>query len=158
MAVGIPIRGLDVYIMRSDGKPIIGDFATMSVEPRDEAFSAISANQLWAYKLSIAGGLAGNRVAEVPAAAEGLQNDRQKLARVGPESLEQIADCAVEIIRDRSQFFDRIIALIRERLLCLMAECSLETGRHPLLAPIDLVNALGHLTTDPARKCQALAR
>jgi hypothetical protein len=51
-----------------------------------------------AYKLLVAGGLAGNRFAGIPAADESLQSDRKMLSWVGIESLEGLEDAAVKII------------------------------------------------------------
>ncbi len=93
-----------------------------------------------AYKLFVAGGLAGNRFAGVPAADESLQSDRKTLSRVGTESLEELADAAVKIIYGRRRIFRRLNSLIRQRFLNLMADDALKTDCYTLLSQQDLID------------------
>jgi hypothetical protein len=133
MLVGVPIRGLALHIVRTDQGTGIGDFATQSVEPPDEEIPNIPATVLKSYELFIAGGLAGNNFAFIPATAESLQNDRVKLARVGTASLEEAAKEAVKLIDKHRQIFRRLRTVIEERFLLLMADPTGQTGWHVLL-------------------------
>jgi hypothetical protein len=142
MALGIPIRGLTVNIVRDDRGTMIGDFATLSVEPPDEEIPRTPPKLLAAYKLFVAGGLAGNRFASVPAAEESIQSDRKRLARVGTESLEEVADMAAAIIEGRRRKFRRLISVIRQRFLDLMSSNNLQTGPCSLLNEQDLNDIL----------------
>jgi hypothetical protein len=74
------------------------------------------------YRLFVAGGLAGNRVVGIPAAHESLQRDRMQLARVGSESLEEMADRAVDIIERYHHSFVQLRSLVRERFENILAD------------------------------------
>jgi hypothetical protein len=138
MAVGMPIRGLAVHIIVSAQGKVIGDFATESVEPPDEEIPRIPPPVLKSYKLFLAGGLAGNKSAGIPATDESLQNDRLKLARVGTESLEAMSEMAARIIEKDRQKFERLRSLIRERFIALMADPDIRTGRYAVISQGDL--------------------
>lgn len=138
MAVGMPISGLTVDIVRNDEGTMIGDFATVSIEPPDEEIPRTPPKLLAAYKLFVAGGLAGNRFASVPAADESIQSDRKKLARVGNEKLEELADMAAKIIDGHRRKFRRLTSVVRQRFLDLMDDSSLKTGQHTLLTQQEL--------------------
>lgn len=140
VAVGMPIRGLAVDIVRNGQETGIGHFRTLSIGPSDEAISITPPEFMAAYKLFVAGGLAGNRFAGVPAADESLQSDRKTLSRVGTESLEELADAAVKIIYGRRRIFRRLNSLIRQRFLNLMADDALKTDCYTLLSQQDLID------------------
>lgn len=143
LAVGMPIRGLAVHITVDMRGKKIGDFATGSVEPPDEEIPRTPPGVLHSYKLFLAGGLAGNKFAGVPAADESLQNDKLKLARVGSDNLETLSEEAVKIIETERQQFVYLTGLIRERFLTLMADPNLQTGRYRLLDQADLARSGG---------------
>ena len=138
MAVGMPIAGLEVHVVVSAQGKKIGDFATKSLEPSDEQIPKTPPSVLKDYKLFLAGGLAGNEFAGIPASNESLQNDRLKLARVGADNLEAMSEMATEIIKSDSQKFGRLTSLIRERFLALMADPTLQSGRYTLISQQDL--------------------
>jgi hypothetical protein len=123
----------------------LGDFFTRSSEPAPAALG--SPQILKAYKLSIAAGLAGNRVAGVPPANEGLHRDRQRLAEVSRDSLEEVAEEAGKIILGRRRTFDNIILLTHQRLTARLADDNLRAGRHPLLDEQDLDKAFNDIET-----------
>jgi hypothetical protein len=136
--VGMPITGLAVNIVVTPQGKKIGDFATESVEPSDEQIPLTPPKILHAYKVYLAGGLAGNNFEGVPATEECLRNDRLKLARVGTESLEVMSEVAAPIIEENHSQFGRLTSLIRERFLALMAGDTLKTGRYNLVSEKDL--------------------
>jgi hypothetical protein len=134
----IRIRELAVHIVRDRDGIAVGDFATASIEPSDAAIAMTPPERMAEYKLFVAGGLAGNRFAGVPAAEVSLQDDRAKLARVGPESLEEMAEKAERIIHERSSTFSRLQSLIQQRFENLAIGGSDSLGRQTLLSPEDL--------------------
>ena len=133
-AVGwLAIRGLAINTQRDQHGIVLGDFATASIEPPDGAIPRIPPEQLWQYKLFIAGGLAGNRFAKVAAAEESLESDRLKLARLGPEALEEMADHALIVIESYKHAFSRLQSKVRQRLGNLIEDDFLQAGRHTLI-------------------------
>ena len=64
---------------------------------------------------------------------ESLQDDQRKLARVGSESLEAVAEKAIKILEANSQVFQSVYAKIVQRFLIVMNDPYLNTGRHTLL-------------------------
>jgi hypothetical protein len=136
----IRIRGLAINIVRDQRGITFGDFATASTEPSDEAIAITPPERMAEYKVFIGGGLAGNLFARVPAAEESLQSDRRQLARVGPESLEEMAERAVSIIDRHHQTFSHLLSLVRQRLQSLLSDISLSTGRHTLLSEQDITD------------------
>ena len=141
--VGMPIKGLAVNIVVTSGGKKIGDFATESVEPSDDQIPLTPPKVLHAYKVYLAGGLAGNNFEGVAATEECLQNDRLKLARVGTESLEAMSEIAAPIIEKNRTEFGRLTSLIRERFLAVMAGAALKTGRYELVSEKDLNEIFG---------------
>lgn len=129
----IPIREVAVNLIRNSDGVAFGDFATASIEPSDAAIAITPPDRMTEYKLFVAGGLAGNRVSGIQAANESLQSDRTQLARVGSESLEEIAEQAMDIINQYHHSFVQLRALIRERFEKLLADNSLPSGRYTLL-------------------------
>lgn len=129
----IPIREVAVNLIRNQDGVAFGDFATASIEPSDAAIAFTPADRMAEYKLFIAGGLAGNRVSGIQAADESLQSDRMQLARVGPESLEEMAERAVDIIRQHDHSFVQLQTLIRERFESILADNCFPSGRYTLL-------------------------
>lgn len=130
---GFPIRGMAIDVVRERGFTELGHFRTESIEPSDGGIVKIPPEILAGYKLFIGGGLAGNNFAGVRAADESLQDDRRKLARVGTESLEAVAERSIKIIEANSQSFRNLYAKIAQRYLIVVNDPYLNTGRHRLL-------------------------
>jgi hypothetical protein len=136
----IPIRELAVSLYAEESGIRAGDFATASIEPPNEAIASIPPERLTEYKLFIAGGLAGNRFAGLPAVESGMESDRKQLARVGTESLETMADMAMSIIHKQRRIFRRIVSVASERYGNLIADSSAQPGRHTLLNQQELID------------------
>ncbi len=132
--------GSCVNLIRNQDGVAFGDFATASIEPSEEAIALTPPERMAEYKLFVAGGLAGNWVSGIQAANESLQSDRMQLARVGPESLEEVADRAVDIIKRYHHSFVQLRSLIRERFENILADNSLPSGRYTLLNGQDIVD------------------
>jgi len=148
LSKGFPIQGMSVIIHRDACGTVPGDFITNSREPSDEAILVTPPPVIASYKTMLGGGLAGNIVANVPAANAALQDDRRKLARVGDESLEEAAARAEPIIREHLEGFLKLVEAIGDRYLALKANQSLASGRYLLLTEQE-VKALAGITVEP---------
>src|SRR5260370_1852075 len=96
-AVGIPARGVDVGVVRfHDPEGIrVEDFATLGYVPLEKDVPTLDAEARAAFMLCIAGGVAGNRFAGVTTIESGADADRNALARLTNQTLEEISEMAV---------------------------------------------------------------
>jgi hypothetical protein len=136
--LNVPLRGLEVEIAQDASGRENGNFVTLGSEPSQELLARLPPQILTTYKLFVAGGLAGNHLANVSAEETSLQNDRQRLALVGTESLEQLAVSAARIITANQEIFNRLNLLIRERFIQLISSGDLPPARYSLLNKQDL--------------------
>jgi hypothetical protein len=144
LARGFPVNGMSVIIFREQEGTLPGNFITKSIEPSNDAALLITPPPVIAsYKIILGAGLAGNIVADVPAANEALQDDRRKLARVGNEGLEEMAMPAERIIRQHLEGFLKLVEAIGDRYLALKNDCSRGTGEYLLLTAQELKDLSG---------------
>jgi hypothetical protein len=144
MSAGFPIHGMSVIIFRETKGTLPGNFITDSKEPNSEAVVRLTPPHIIAaYKMMIGGGLAGNIVADVPAANECLQDDRRKLELVGNESLEEMAARGEPIIREHLEGFLKLVEAIGDRYLMLKNNLALGTGKYQLLTEQELRDLAG---------------
>jgi hypothetical protein len=137
---GFPIKEMAIEIVRDRGFTQLGNFITRSVEPSDEQILETPPEILARYKLFLAGGLAGNKFSGVDASNESLEDDRKKLARVGPESLEALAEQAIKIIGAHPEIFQTLYAKIANRFLKIVNDPYGNSGRHTLLSEQQLAD------------------
>lgn len=126
-----------------DNRIVLGNFITEAKEPPDEQIPILPKEILDNYKLYVGGGLAGNKFSGVPAEDESLQSDRRQLKRVGPETLEEVADKALAILKENPVIFQRLVAAIEQRFKRLMNDPYLMTGRYRILNEQELKNLCG---------------
>jgi hypothetical protein len=138
-ALGIPIWGLTVDIVRNGEERVSGHVRTLSIGSSNEAIPGTQAAFMARYRLFVAG-LAANLLDGAPAAEDSLESDRKMLARLGTASLEEVADRAAEILVRYPDVFHRVNSLIRQRFLRLMEEDSLRAETYPLLSEQDLAD------------------
>jgi hypothetical protein len=144
LSKGIPVKGMSVIIFREAEGVLPGNFITKSIEPSSpEALRITPPHIITNYKISLGGGLAGNVVAVVPATNDALQDDRRKLARVGSETLEEMATLGEPIIREHLEGFLKVVEAIGDRYLALKNDLSLRTGEYLLLTQQELIELSG---------------
>jgi hypothetical protein len=140
-AVGFLARGLDVEVVcMPDGQGIsVGNFATLSYSPPDDAIPSMDPKLKASYILFIAGGVAGNKFAGVATDYQGAGSDRIELARLTDESLEKVAEMAVAIIHKHRRHFRQLVSLIRLRYTeRILKNRNVQTGQVSLLSQEDI--------------------
>jgi hypothetical protein len=143
IAFELPIQGMSVEIAIEGNRIRLGNFITESKEPPDEQIPKLPASLLEHYKLFVGGGLAGNKFASQEALDESLQADRRQLKRVGTESLEDVAEKSLAILKDNPVIFKRLIDAIEKRFLWLMNDPYKKSGRYRLLTEKELKELCG---------------
>lgn len=133
LALGFPVHGMAVEVTIVGSRILLGDFITEAKEPPDEQIPLLPQDVLDRYKLYVGAGLAGNKFSGIAAENESLESDRRQLRRVGSETLEEIADKALVILKDNPVIFQGLVTAIELRLKRLMNDPYLMTGRHRIL-------------------------
>ena len=118
----------------------MGNFATLSVEPPDEAIPKMPSDARSMYMLFVAGGVAGQKFVGREGTGEGANADRRELARINPQqTIEELAAMAVPLIHKRRRVFRRLMSVPRERYVTrIQKNRDIQTGRHNLLNEQDL--------------------
>jgi hypothetical protein len=133
--VGLKISGLDHIVIRGPNNEILpGNFATVAATPRDKAaVLATPRPVLEAYAIFVAGGLAGNLIAEIPPDDYGLHKDRADLALVSTTPLEDVAKLAIPMIKKNMGMFLKLREAIQSSYDKLTKDQNIAQGRYSLL-------------------------
>lgn len=143
-AVGIPARGLDVEVVRlpSNQGIQVGNFATLSYDPPDDALPKLDPRARASLMLVIAGGIAGQMFARIKVIGDGAGDDRRRFERLKPtdskETLESVAEQSQGIFRRHKLHFWQIVALLRGRYHeRILSNREIQTGRVTLATEAD---------------------
>lgn len=137
-AVGLPAKGVDVEVTRHLRGITVSDFAAIACDVPDDQIAEMDLELKSAFILLIAGGVAGNRYLGKTTTGQEADSDRKALSRFTNQSLEAVAEMAVELIHTRRRAFRRLISVIRKRFEILIHDRNLQTGRHLLLTEQEL--------------------
>lgn len=143
-AVGIPARGLDIEVVRlpNDQGMQVGNFATLTYDPPDDALPTLDPKARASLLLILAGGIAGQMFARIKISGDGAGDDRRRFERIKSANstltLESAAkQCQPMLFRHRRNFW-QIVALIRARYVeRITSNRAIQSGRHNLATEED---------------------